>query len=244
MIENGYHSCATKQAQPYPNAGFALDYAEGKPYGGRWLQKPYGKKFAKPKNPYAGNADGFDVTIPLKYGPPPPPEEPKSSSSASAYLAPYASMPQVSIYPEESSLYPFGSPVRSAPFSTTFPSRSYRNPSLTQSLGSYGVQNHNLRIPTASSYGTLTSDESDLYASSMVAAAVPTTTKRKKQRTPVDADLASGLPEEGTSYKLIPSASKLIPNIVKSPFKKIMKAFSKNKLLSWKRKEVKSVTKD
>ena len=227
------------KAQPYSNAGFALDYSEGKPYGGRWLQKPYGKKFVKPKKTYAGNGDSFDVTIPLQYGPPPPPEEPKSAPPAPQYLAPYASMPQVSIYPEESSAYPFGAPVRSPPLSATFPPKSYRNPSLTQSLGSYGVQNHNLRIPSASSYGTLTSDESDLYVSSLAAVSPA---KRKKQRTPVDADLA--LPEDETAYKLIPSASKLIPNIVKSPFKKIMKAFSKNKLLSWKRKEAKSVTKD
>lgn len=136
----------------------------------------------------------------------------------------------------------FGTPVRAQPL--VFPAKFYRNPSLTQSLGSYGVQNHNLRIPAASSYGTLTPEESDLYVSSLTAAPA----KRKKQRTPAaDADLASGMSDEDSGYKLIPSASKLIPNIVKSPLKKIMKAFSKNKLLSWKRKEGKEgkdVTKD
>lgn len=238
------------QAQPYSNAGFALDYAEGKPYGGRWLQKPYGKKFVKPKHPYAGNAGALDVTIPLKYGPPPPPEEPKSPPPS--YLASYASMPQVSIYPEEASPYPFGAPLQSVPLSATLPSKSYRNPALTQSFGSYGVQNHNLRIPSASSYGTLTSEDSDLYASQLAAAAsavYPSKRKKQKAAAAVDgSELAAGLQsDDETSYKLIPSASKLIPNIVKSPFKKIMKAFSKNKLLSWKRKgskEGKSVTSD
>lgn len=200
----------------------------------------------KPKKTYAGNGDSFDVSIPLQYGPPPPPEEPKAAPQAAQYLAPYASMPQASIYPEESSVYAFGSPLRSAPLSSTFPAKSYRNPSLTQSFGSYGVQNHNLRIPSASSYGTLTSDESDAYVSTLAVAGSPV--KQKKQRPVADlaaAGVAASLPEdETTGYKLIPSASKLIPNIVKSPIKKIMKAFSKNKLLSWKRKEAKSVTKD
>lgn len=209
------------------------------------MQKPYGKKFTKAKKQsYAGNADAYDVHLPLKYGPPPPPEEPKAASPA-PYLASYASMPQVSVYPEEPAPSVYGAPLRSLPFAATYPAKSYRNPSQTQSLGSYGVQNHNLRIPAASSYGTLTSEESDLYVSSLAAAAAghASPSKRKKQRTPVaDTDLASGLADDDSGYKLIPSASKLIPNIVKSPLKKIMKAFSKNKLLSWKRKEAKEVT--
>lgn len=214
------------------------------------MQKPYGKKFVKAKKQsYGGNADAYEVHLPLKYGPPPPPEEPKPAAHAPPppYLASYASMPQVSVYPEESAASVYGAPLRPVPLAATYPAKSYRNPSLTQSLGSYGVSNHNLRIPSASSYGTLTPEESDLYVSSLASAAAghhASPAKRKKHpRTPVaDSDLASGLADDDSGYKLIPSASKLIPNIVKSPLKKIMKAFSKNKLLSWKRKEVKEVT--
>ena len=237
-------ACLRPQAQSYSNAGFALDYAEGKPYGGRWLQKPYGKKFAKARKPYSTSSEGYDVSVPLQFGPPPPPEAPKPPPPA--YLAPYASVPQVSVYPEESSSY-FGSPVRMPPLAAAFPPKSYRHPSLTQSFGSYAVTNQDLRLPStvASSYGTLTPEESDLYVSSLAAAVSPAKSKKVKGAV-VAGDLAAGLTEEAESgYKLLPSASKLIPNIVKSPFKKIMKAFSKNKLLSWKRKEgAKDVAKD
>lgn len=199
------------------------------------MQKPYGKKFPKARKPYTPNHEGFDINLPLEYGPPPPPEAPKAKKPLQ--LAPYASMPLPSVYPDEVSHMPFGVPMRSPSLSF-----SYRNPALTQSFGSYGVQNHNLRIPASSSYGTLTSDESNVYASTTLAA-VPKGKRKKHQRTPVsDVNLAgsSGYSTSDESkYKLmIPSASKLIPNIVKSPIKKIMKAFSKNKLLkTWKRKE-------
>jgi len=52
---------------PYPNAGYNLDYAAGKPYHGDFTQKPYGTQF--PSGLFsAADYGGQEVNVPFNFG--------------------------------------------------------------------------------------------------------------------------------------------------------------------------------
>ena len=197
----------------YSNAGFGLDYSLGKPYGGRWLSKPYGRKFLRPRRPsYAPYGDeALDLSLPLSYGPPPHPTP-----------APYGS----------SSLAAMPSTMN-----------SYRNPSpFAPSFASYGLGNSLPPYAAASALMPDLDEAPPLYTGTTYSLTPPknykgTTSSNNNNKGPKESPVpvasespstsSEDDPSSSSSYKF--AASRLIPRIVKAPFKKIYKAFSSRK---------------
>ena len=169
----------------------------------------------RPRRPsYASYGDdALDLSLPLSYGPPPPPSTPA----------------------------PYGSPSLTAMPSTL---TSYRNRSpFAPSFASYGLGNN---LPPYASASALIPDldEAPLYTGSTYSLTPPknyrgasssitsANNKSPKESAAPSVSESSSLSEDdpsssSSSYKF--AASRLIPKIVKAPFKKIYKAFSSRK---------------